>query len=144
MDYYNISGYGVDLTVLANAAHLTDAEQNLYAKLIHSDILLDTIDVLASRHAVIVTDTPSNSDAFDYFVNIPDISRVLPADETDLHLFTAAEADHALRVYISDLFQKLARENNVEHNDKVLHALIVDLKEKVAQEAAHQSFQDFC
>lgn len=144
MDYYNISGYGVDLTVLANAANLTDTEQNLYTKLIHSDVLLDMIDVLANRHPAIVTDTPSNSDAFDYFVNIPDISRVLPTDEIDIHLFTAAEADDALRVYISDLFQELARENNVERNDKVLHALIVDLQEKVAQEASHQSFQDFC
>lgn len=144
MDYYNISGYGVDLTVLTNAAHLTDPEQNLYRKLIHSNVLLDMIDVLANRHPSIVTDTPSNSDAFDYFVNIPDISRVLPADEINIRLFTTAGANDALRVYISDLFQKLARENNVEHNDKVLHALIVDLQEKVAQEAAHQSFQDFC
>lgn len=144
MDYYNISGYGVDLTVLANAANLTDAEQNLYTKLIRSDVLLDMIDVLANRHPAIVTDTPSNSDAFDYFVNIPDISRVLPADEINIHLFTTAGANNALRVYISDLFQKLARENNVEPDNKVLHALIVDLQEKVAQEAAHQSFQDFC
>ena len=144
MDYYNISGYGVDLTVLANAANLTDAEQNLYTKLIRSDVLLDMIDVLANRHPTIVTDTPSNSDAFDYFVNIPDISRVLPADEINIHLFTTAGANDALRVYISDLFQKLARENNVEPNNKVLHTLIVDLQEKVAQEAAHQSFQDFC
>ena len=144
MDYYNISGYGVDLTVLANAANLTDAEQNLYTKLIRSDVLLDMIDVLANRHPAIVTDTPSNSDAFDYFVNIPDISRVLPADEINIHLFTTAGANDALRVYISDLFQKLARENNVEPNNKVLHALIADLQEKVAQEAAHQSFQDFC
>lgn len=144
MDYYNISGYGVDLTVLANAAHLTDAEQNLYTKLIDSDVLLDMIDVLANPHPTIVTDTPSNSDAFDYFINIPDISRVLPADEINIHLFTTAGANDALRVYISDLFQKLARENNVERNDKVLHALIVNLQEKVAQEAAHQSFQDFC
>lgn len=144
MDYYNISGYGVDLTVLANAAELTDAERTLYRKLIHSDVLLDMIDVLANRHPAIVTDTPSNSDAFDYFVNIPDISRVLPADEIDLRLFTTAGANDALRVYISDLFRELARENNVERNDKVLHALIVDLQEKVAQEASHQSFQDFC
>lgn len=144
MDYYNISGYGVDLTVLANAAELTDAERTLYRKLIHSDMLLDMIDVLTNRHPTIVTDTPSNSDAFDYFVNIPDISRVLPADEINIHLFTIAGANDALRVYISDLFRELARENNVEPDNKVLNALIVDLQEKVAQEAAHQSFQDFC
>lgn len=162
MDEYNISGYGVDLDTIYTKTPLTDItnsikkdnETSLYLTIIESDNFADIVDQLMSdpKLSDISVATPCNTDAFQCFINLPDIPQVLPDipqvfnDPSNIKLYSTKEANKLIQDYISELFTRIYETDELDHtfSQTTLTSLIKKLNATVPSEASHENFQDFC
>lgn len=159
MDEYNISGYGVDLDTIYTKTPLTDTtnsikkdnETSLYLTIIESDNFSDVVDQLMSdpKLSDISVDTPCNTDAFQCFINLPDIPQVFPQvfnDPSNIKLYSTKEANKLIQDYISELFTRIYETDKLNHtfSQTTLTSLIKKLNATVPSEASHENFQDFC
>ena len=155
MDEYNISGYGVDLDTIYTKTPLTDTtnsikkdnETSLYLTIIGSENFSDVVDQLMSdpKLSNISAATPCNTDAFQCFINLPDIPQVFN-DPYNIKLYSTKEANKLIQNYISKLFTHIYKDDNLynEFNQSTLTSLIKKLNATVPSEASHENFQDFC
>lgn len=151
MEEYNISGYGVDLEKLYTVTPLTDNETNLYTAICENDEFIDAIDFLQSyttpeNHenlSVISADTPCNTDAFQCFINLPDVSQVID-DPGQLTLYSKDTAIYLIQTYIGELFRYIYKNGTFKQDKKTLNNLILKLQQAVPEQADHENFQDIC
>lgn len=162
MDEYNISGYGVDLDTIYTKTPLTDTtnsikkdnETSLYLTIIGSENFLDVVDQLMSNPKLsdISVDTPCNTDAFQCFINLPDIPQVFPDipqvfnDPSNIKLYRTKEANKLIQDYISELFTRIYEIDKLDRtfSQTTLTSLVKKLNASVPPEASHENFQDFC
>lgn len=155
MDEYNISGYGVDLDTIYTKTPLTDTtnsikkdnETNLYLTIIGSENFSDVVDQLMSdpKLSNISAATPCNTDAFQCFINLPDIPKVFN-DPSNIKLYRTKEANKLIQDYISELFTRIYEIDKLDRtfSQTTLTSLIKKLNASVPSEASHENFQDFC
>ena len=155
MDDYNISGYGVDLDNIYTKTPLTDTtnstkkdnETGLYLTIIASDNFADIVDQLMSdpKLSDISVATPCNTDAFQCFINLPDIPQVFN-DPSNIKFYSTKEANKLIQDYISELFTRIYETDELDHtfSQNTLTSLIKKLNTSVPSEASHENFQDFC
>lgn len=162
MDEYNISGYGVDLDTIYTKTPLTDTtnsakkdnETSLYLTIIGSENFSDVVDQLMSdpKLSDISVDTPCNTDAFQCFINLPDIPQVFPDipqvfnDPSNIKLYRTKEANKLIQDYISELFTRIYETDKLDRtfSQTTLTSLVKKLNASVPSEASHENFQDFC
>ena len=162
MDEYNISGYGVDLDIIYTKTPLTDTtnsikkdnETSLYLTIIGSENFSDVVDQLMSdpKLSDISVDTPCNTDAFQCFINLPDIPQVFPDipqvfnDPSNIKLYRTKEANKLIQDYISELFTRIYETDKLDRtfSQTTLTSLVKKLNASVPSEASHENFQDFC
>lgn len=155
MDEYNISGYGVDLDNIYTKTPLTDTtnstkndnETSLYLTIIGSENFSDVVDQLMSdpKLSNISAATPCNTDAFQCFINLPDIPQVFK-EPSNIKLYNTKEANKLIQNYISELFNRIYETDELDHtfSQTTLTSLIKKLNTSVPSEASHENFQDFC
>ena len=155
MDEYNISGYGVDLDTIYTKTSLTDTtnsikkdnETSLYLTIIGSENFLDVVDQLMSdpKLSNISAATPCNTDAFQCFINLPDIPQVFN-DPSNIKLYSTKEANKLIQDYISELFTRIYEIDKLDRtfSQTTLSSVIKKLNATVPSEASHENFQDFC
>ena len=155
MDEYNISGYGVDLDTIYTKTPLTDTpnsikkdnETSLYLTIIGSENFLDVVDQLMSdpKLSNISAATPCNTDAFQCFINLPDIPQVFK-EPSNIKLYSTKEANKLIQDYISELFTRIYEIDKLDRtfSQTTLTSLIKKLNATVPSETSHENFQDFC
>ena len=155
MDEYNISGYGVDLDTIYTKTPLTDTtnsikkdnETNLYLTIIESENFSYVVDQLMSdpKLSNISAATPCNTDAFQCFINLPDIPQVFN-DPSNIKLYRTKEANKLIQDYISELFTRIYETDKLDRtfSQTTLTSLVKKLNASVPSEASHENFQDFC
>ena len=155
MDEYNISGYGVDLDTIYTKTPLTDTtnsikkdnETSLYLTIIGSENFLDVVDQLMSdpKLSNISAATPCNTDAFQCFINLPDIPQVFK-EPSNIKLYSTKEANKLIQDYISELFTRIYEIDKLDRtfSQTTLKSLIKKLNATVPSETSHENFQDFC
>ena len=155
MDEYNISGYGVDLDTIYTKTPLTDTtnsikkdnETSLYLTIIGSENFLDVVDQLMSdpKLSNISAATPCNTDAFQCFINLPDIPQVFK-EPSNIKLYSTKDANKLIQDYISELFTRIYEIDKLDRtfSQTTLTSLIKKLNATVPSETSHENFQDFC
>ena len=155
MDEYNISGYGVDLDTIYTKTPLADTtnsikkdnETSLYLTIIGSENFLDVVDQLMSdpKLSNISAATPCNTDAFQCFINLPDIPQVFK-EPSNIKLYSTKEANKLIQDYISELFTRIYEIDKLDRtfSQTTLTSLIKKLNATVPSETSHENFQDFC
>ena len=157
MDEYTIAGYGIDLAQIYNSLEsnhkLHDNEKNLYHELIDSNDFFNVVDELTNDLEVanLSLDTPSNTDAFEKFINLPDLPQVVnnlennpKANVTTRKVYTKAGADQLIETYIDKLFYSLYEDIKPEESYQILDNLTNKFQDKVTTFASHENFQDVC
>ncbi|MCI6368495.1 MAG: hypothetical protein MR804_06290, partial [Limosilactobacillus reuteri] len=131
-----------------------DNETSLYLTIIGSENFSDVVDQLMSdpKLSDISVDTPCNTDAFQCFINLPDIPQVFPDipqvfnDPSNIKLYRTKEANKLIQDYISELFTRIYETDKLDRNfsQTTLTSLVKKLNASVPSEASHENFQDFC